>query len=89
MRAPHLGLARIPSAQVVGVLKKEVMKTQSKDLEKGAEYRQLLVQAIHSWCDHRTESRKCWDIALTLCNYAGSVVSPLSRASAMLEEGQL
>ena len=26
------------------------MKTQSKDLEKGAEYRQLLVQAIHSWC---------------------------------------
>ena len=35
--------------QVVGVLKKEVMKTQSKELEKGAEYRQLLVQAIHSW----------------------------------------
>ncbi len=32
------------------MLKKEVMKTQSKDLEKGAEYRQLLVQAIHSWC---------------------------------------
>ena len=31
-------------AQVVGVLKKEVMKTQSRDLEKGAEYRQLLVQ---------------------------------------------
>ena len=26
------------------MLKKEVMKTQSKDLEKGAEYRQLLVQ---------------------------------------------
>ena len=35
---------------MVGVLKKEVMKTQSKELEKGAEYRQLLVQAIHSWC---------------------------------------
>jgi coatomer subunit beta len=34
--------------QVVLVLKKEVMKTQSKDLEKAAEYRQLLVQAIHS-----------------------------------------
>ena len=32
------------AAQVVGVLKKEVMKTQSRDLEKGAEYRQLLVQ---------------------------------------------
>ena len=35
--------------QVVGVLKKEVMKTQSKEVEKGPEYRQLLVQAIHSW----------------------------------------
>lgn len=34
--------------QVVVVLKKEMMKTQSKDLEKGAEYRQLLVQAIHT-----------------------------------------
>lgn len=30
--------------EVVQVLKKEVMKTQSKELEKGAEYRQLLVQ---------------------------------------------
>jgi hypothetical protein len=27
------------------VLKKEIMKTQSKELEKGAEYRQMLVQA--------------------------------------------
>nr|BAC87706.1 coatomer subunit beta [Botryococcus braunii] len=34
--------------EVVQLLKKEVMKTQSKELEKGAEYRQLLVQAIHS-----------------------------------------
>ena len=34
-------------AQVVMVLKKEVMKTQSKELEKGAEYRHLLVHAIH------------------------------------------
>lgn len=33
--------------EVVGVLKKEAMKTQNKELEKGAEYRQLLVQAIH------------------------------------------
>ena len=30
------------------MLKKEVVKTQSKELEKGADYRQLLVQAIHS-----------------------------------------
>ena len=30
--------------QVVMVLKKEIMKTQSKELEKGAEYRQMLVQ---------------------------------------------
>ena len=29
------------------VLKKEVMKTQSRELEKGAEYRHLLVHAIH------------------------------------------
>ncbi|KAK9833410.1 hypothetical protein WJX81_002667 [Elliptochloris bilobata] len=34
--------------EVVMVLKKEIMKTQSKELEKGAEYRQMLVQAIHS-----------------------------------------
>jgi len=34
---------RLPE-QVVGVLKKEAMKTQSRELEKGAEYRQLLVQ---------------------------------------------
>lgn len=34
--------------EVVGVLKKEAMKTQSRELEKGAEYRQLLVQAIHT-----------------------------------------
>ncbi|KAK9813120.1 hypothetical protein WJX72_009365 [[Myrmecia] bisecta] len=34
--------------EVVMVLKKEVMKTQSKDLEKAGEYRQLLVAAIHS-----------------------------------------
>ena len=30
------------------MLKKEIVKTQSKDLEKAAEYRQLLVQAVHS-----------------------------------------
>lgn len=35
-------------AQVVMVLKKEMVKTQNKELEKGAEYRQLLVQAIHT-----------------------------------------
>ena len=38
----------VASVQVVAVLKKEVMKTQSKELEKASEYRQLLVQAIHS-----------------------------------------
>eukprot|EP00967_Tisochrysis_lutea_P121547 scaffold200460_cov17-Tisochrysis_lutea.AAC.1 len=30
--------------QVVMVLKKEVVKTQNKDFEKGGEYRQMLVQ---------------------------------------------
>uniref|UniRef100_A0A0E0MCZ9 Coatomer subunit beta n=1 Tax=Oryza punctata TaxID=4537 RepID=A0A0E0MCZ9_ORYPU len=34
--------------EVVMYLKKEVVKTQAGDLEKGGEYRQMLVQAIHS-----------------------------------------
>ncbi|CAK9866541.1 unnamed protein product [Sphagnum jensenii] len=34
--------------EVVMMLKKEVVKTQSKELEKSGEYRQMLVQAIHS-----------------------------------------
>ena len=38
---------RLPE-QVVGVLKKEAMKTQSRELEKGAEYRQLLVQVCNA-----------------------------------------
>lgn len=33
--------------EVVGVLKKEAMKTQGRDVERGAEYRSLLVRAIH------------------------------------------
>lgn len=35
-------------SEVVGLLKKELMKTQDKDMEKGGEYRQLLVQSIHT-----------------------------------------
>jgi coatomer subunit beta len=35
-------------AQVVMVLKKEIMRTQSADAERGPEYRQMLVAAIHS-----------------------------------------
>ncbi|MFQ6638624.1 hypothetical protein Gotur_016558 [Gossypium turneri] len=34
--------------EVVLMLKKEVMKTQSGELEKNGEYRQMLIQAIHS-----------------------------------------
>jgi hypothetical protein len=34
--------------QVVMVLKKEIMRTQSADAERGPEYRQMLVAAIHS-----------------------------------------
>ncbi|KAF5842052.1 coatomer beta subunit appendage platform-domain-containing protein [Dunaliella salina] len=34
--------------EVVMVLKKEVVKTQNKDFERGGEYRQMLVQAIHN-----------------------------------------
>jgi len=33
--------------EVVQILKKEVIKTQSKDVEKGGEYRQMLVRGIH------------------------------------------
>lgn len=35
-------------SEVVGLLKKELMKTQSKDMEKSGEYRQLIVQSIHT-----------------------------------------
>jgi len=34
--------------EVVGVLKKEVMKTQSKDVDRAQEYRQMLIAAIHT-----------------------------------------
>jgi len=33
--------------EVVQILKKEVMKTQGKEMEKGGEYRQMLVRGIH------------------------------------------
>eukprot|EP01097_Dermamoeba_algensis_P003079 TRINITY_DN2239_c0_g1_i1.p1 TRINITY_DN2239_c0_g1~~TRINITY_DN2239_c0_g1_i1.p1 ORF type:complete len:947 (-),score=236.04 TRINITY_DN2239_c0_g1_i1:131-2971(-) len=34
--------------EVISVLKKEINKTQSKEIEKGGEYRQMLIQAIHT-----------------------------------------
>jgi len=34
--------------EVILVLKKEIQKTQSKELEKAGEYRQILIQAIHN-----------------------------------------
>ena len=34
--------------EVVQTLKKEVVKSQGREVERGAEYRQLLVQAIHA-----------------------------------------
>eukprot|EP01114_Cavostelium_apophysatum_P024678 TRINITY_DN973_c0_g1_i2.p1 TRINITY_DN973_c0_g1~~TRINITY_DN973_c0_g1_i2.p1 ORF type:complete len:955 (+),score=319.11 TRINITY_DN973_c0_g1_i2:111-2975(+) len=34
--------------EVILVLKKEIQKTQSKELDKATEYRQMLIQAIHS-----------------------------------------
>ncbi len=34
--------------EVVSVLKKEIVKTQNRELERGAEYRQMLVGAIHA-----------------------------------------
>ena len=45
---PYIGLKSFFLwVQVVMVLKKEIMKTQNKELEKAAEYRHLLVHAIH------------------------------------------
>lgn len=44
---PHFDALTSSSLQVVTVLKREVMRTQSKELERAFEYRQLLVQAIH------------------------------------------
>eukprot|EP00629_Pelagomonadales_sp_RCC1024_P005808 CAMPEP_0119270804 /NCGR_PEP_ID=MMETSP1329-20130426/7653_1 /TAXON_ID=114041 /ORGANISM="Genus nov. species nov., Strain RCC1024" /LENGTH=848 /DNA_ID=CAMNT_0007270835 /DNA_START=608 /DNA_END=3154 /DNA_ORIENTATION=- len=43
--------------EVVNVLKREVIRTRDSDLEKGSEYRGMLIQAIH------TCSVKCPDIA--------------------------
>ena len=34
--------------EVVQILKKEVIKTQGKDVEKNGEYRQMLVRGIHT-----------------------------------------
>lgn len=33
--------------EVVQVLKKEIVRSQGQDFERGAEYRQILVQSIH------------------------------------------
>ena len=44
----HVLISANINLQVVTVLKKDVIKSQSKDLDKGDEYRQILVQAIHS-----------------------------------------
>lgn len=42
-------------AQVVMVLKKEVVKTQNKDFEKGGDYRQMLVQvSVHAQVGEKT-----------------------------------
>lgn len=34
--------------EVIGLLKKEISKTQLKEFDKAEEYRQMLIQAIHS-----------------------------------------
>ena len=47
-RVGYIRQMALPTLQVVTVLKKDVIKSQSKDLDKGDEYRQILVQAIHS-----------------------------------------
>lgn len=63
--------------EVVMVLKKEMMKTQNKDLEKAAEYRQLLVQAIHS-CAVRFP-----DVAGSVLHLLMDFVSDSNTASAL------
>jgi vesicle coat complex subunit len=63
--------------EVVGVLKKEAMKTQSRELEKGAEYRQLLVQAIHA-CAVRFP-----DVAASVLHLLCDFLSDTNTASAL------
>eukprot|EP00698_Gefionella_okellyi_P020701 TRINITY_DN6540_c0_g1_i1.p1 TRINITY_DN6540_c0_g1~~TRINITY_DN6540_c0_g1_i1.p1 ORF type:complete len:969 (+),score=240.95 TRINITY_DN6540_c0_g1_i1:62-2908(+) len=41
--------------EVIGVLKKEVMKTQAKDVDRAQEYRQMLIAAIHSCAERFPE----------------------------------
>lgn len=50
------------SLQVVMVLKKEVMKTQNRELDKGPEYRQLLVQVGCAVC------KICVNLPLQACH---------------------
>ncbi|EFN54954.1 hypothetical protein CHLNCDRAFT_56190 [Chlorella variabilis] len=63
--------------EVVGVLKKEAMKTQNRELEKGAEYRQLLVQAIHT-CAVRFP-----DVAASVLHLLCDFLSDTNTASAL------
>lgn len=63
--------------EVVGVLKKEAVKTQNQDLERGSEYRQMLVQAIHQ-C-----AVKFPDVAATVLHLLMDFLSDSNGASAL------
>lgn len=62
---------------VVGVLKKEAMKTQGRDVERGAEYRSLLVRAIHQ-CAVRYP-----DVAASVLHLLMDFLSDSNAASAL------
>lgn len=63
--------------EVVLMLKKEVVKTQSADLEKNGEYRQMLVQAIH------TCAMKFPEVASTVVHVLMDFLGDTNVASAM------
>ncbi|GMH39677.1 hypothetical protein BSKO_07575 [Bryopsis sp. KO-2023] len=63
--------------EVVGLLKKELVKTQDRDMEKGGEYRQLLVQAIHT-CAMRFQ-----DVAASVVHILMDFLGDSNTASAL------
>lgn len=77
--------------QVVGVLKKEAMKTQSRELEKGAEYRQLLVQVrscgLGCTAQHRGGKQPRSDLAAWQSRAPSAVLLPSGTSSCCVCRG--
>jgi coatomer subunit beta len=73
--------------EVVQVLKREVVRTQEADMEKGMIYRTLLIQAIHS-CATKVYLR-CYNDVHCLCSYGSSMLCCIdSKAASSLHNDQ-